>query len=140
MEYHSRADSAPFPGILKKEADVKVTFDYGANNEYGGVSVLSYDGNLGQNVYFGYVTDTQTFGSAATDGTFEDDHTFYVKEYSGDWTSTPNDYTMIIHSMTAGDTHRLTFRAEVEHESSTTNTTAWFYIDNIKVQIAPATE
>ena len=140
VDYHSRADSAPFAGILKKAADVSVTFDYGADNEYGGIAILTWDGNVGQNAYIGYVTDTKTFGSAATDGTFEDEHTFYVKEYTGSWTSTPNDYSMTIHSMSAGDTHRLTWRTEVEHQAGTTNTTAWLYIDNIRVQIAHSDE
>ena len=30
---------------------------------------------------------------------------------------------------------RLAWRTEIEHQAGTTNTTAWLYIDNIKVQI-----
>lgn len=131
--YDARVDSAPIIS-LKKSTDIKVSYDYGVNNKYGGIAIIT-DGNVGQNVYIGYVTDTKGYSSGDDSGTFESDNTFYAKEYTGSYTSTPNSDTRIIHSAPTG-VLRITWRSEAEHQAGTTNTTCWLYIDNVKVQIA----
>lgn len=131
--YDARVDSAPIIS-LKKSTDIKVSYDYGVNNKYGGIAIIT-DGNVGQNVYIGYVTDTKGYSSGDDSGTFEPDNTFYAKEYTGSYTSTPNSDTRIIHSAPTG-VLRITWRSEAEYQAGTTNTTCWLYLDNIKVQIA----
>lgn len=131
--YDARVDSAPIIS-LKKSTDIKVSYDYGVNNKYGGIAIIT-DGNVGQNVYIGYVTDTKGYSSGDDSGTFESDNTFYAKEYTGSYTSTPNSDTRIIHSAPTG-VLRITWRSAAEYQAGTTNTTCWLYIDNVKVQIA----
>lgn len=131
--YDARVDSAPIIS-LKKSTDIKVSYDYGVNNKYGGIAIIT-DGNVGQNVYIGYVTDTKGYNSGDDSGTFESDNTFYAKEYTGSYTSTPNSDTRIIHSAPTG-VLRITWRSAAEYQAGTTNTTCWLYIDNVKVQIA----
>ena len=131
--YDARVDSAPIIS-LKKSTDIKVSYDYGVNNKYGGIAIIT-DGNVGQNVYIGYVTDTKGYSSGDDSGTFESDNTFYAKEYTGSYTSTPNSDTRIIQSAPTG-VLRITWRSEAEYQAGTTNTTCWLYLDNIKVQIA----
>lgn len=131
--YDARVDSAPIIS-LKKSTDIKVSYDYGVNNKYGGIAIIT-DGNVGQNVYIGYVTDTKGYSSGDDSGTFESDNTFYAKEYTGSYTSTPNSDTRIIHSAPTG-VLRITWRSAAEYQAGTTNTTGWLYIDNVKVQIA----
>lgn len=131
--YDARVDSAPIIS-LKKSTDIKVSYDYGVNNKYGGIAIIT-DGNVGQNVYIGYVTDTKGYRSGDDSGTFESDNTFYAKEYTGSYTSTPNSDTRIIHSAPTG-VLRITWRSAAEYQAGTTNTTCWLYLDNIKVQIA----
>ena len=131
--YDARVDSAPIIS-LKKSTDIKVSYDYGVNNKYGGIAIIT-DGNVGQNVYIGYVTDTKGYSSGDDSGTFESDNTFYAKEYTGSYTSTPNSDTRVIHSAPTG-VLRITWRSAAEYQAGTTNTTCWLYLDNIKVQIA----
>lgn len=131
--YGARVDSAPIIS-LKKSTDIKVSYDYGVNNKYGGIAIIT-DGNVGQNVHIGYVTDTKGYSSGDDSGTFESDNTFYAKEYTGSYTSTPNSDTRIIHSAPTG-VLRITWRSAAEYQAGTTNTTCWLYLDNIKVQIA----
>ena len=135
VDYHARVDSAPLHGTLKKPADILVEFDYGANNRYGGVPII-VDGNVGQTCYIGYVTSTSGYKSGDTNGTFESGNSFYVREYTGTYDNTPNNDYYVIHSAPAGGTVRISWRTEVEHQAGTTNTTAWLYIDNVKVKIA----
>lgn len=127
--YPSRVDSAPIIS-LKKSANIKVSYDYGANNKY---KTFITSGDYGQNVSIGYVTDTKGYESGAKDGTFSD--SFYIKEYSGSYTNLPNHRETIISSVPTG-TVRITWRSDVEHQPGTDNTTCWLYIDNVKVQIA----
>lgn len=131
--YDARVDSAPIIS-LKKSTDIKVSYDYGVNNKYGGIAIIT-DGNVGQNVHIGYVTDTKGYSSGDDSGTFESDNMFYAKEYTGSYTSTPNSDTRIIHSAPTG-VLRITWRSAAEYQAGTTNTTCWLYLDNIKVQIA----
>ncbi len=125
-------DSAPIIA-LKKSADIKVIYDYGANNQYS--KLIVSDGNVGQNISVGYVTSTTAYASNKTDGTFTDENKFYIKEYSGSYTSLPNNNEHIIKSVPTG-TVRISWRAEIEHKSGAHNCTCWFYIDNVKVQIS----
>lgn len=131
--YDARVDSAPIVS-LKKSADIKVSYDYGVDNKYGGIAIIT-DGNVGQNVYIGYVTETKGYSSGDDSGTFESDNTFYAKEYTGSYTNTPNSDTRIIHSAPTG-VLRITWRSAAEYQAGTTNTTCWLYIDNVRVQIA----
>ena len=134
-DYPARVDSAPLNGTIKSPVDLSVEFDYGANNQYGGISLIT-NPDVGQTCYVGYVTSTQGYKSSVTTGTFEDANSFYVKEYSGSYTSTPNTAQYTIHSVPAGGVFRLTIRTEIEHQAGTNNTTAWLYIDNVKIKIA----
>ena len=137
VDYHARVDSAPLKGIIKKPADISVEFDYGADNQPGGIPIAIYDGNVGQDCYIGYTTTTKQYKSGATDGTFDRDvNTFYIKEYTGSYSNTPNNDTFVLQNVPAGDLHRISWRTEVEHQAGTTNTTAWLYIDNVKVKIS----
>ncbi len=131
-DYDARVDSAPIIA-LKKSADIKVIYDYGANNQYS--KLIVSDGNVGQNISVGYVTSTTAYASNKTDGTFTDENKFYIKEYSGSYTSLPNNNEHIIKSVPTG-TVRISWRAEIEHKSGAHNCTCWFYIDNVKVQIS----
>ena len=131
-DYPARVDSAPIT-VLKSAVNITVTFDYGADNQYGGLAIGN-NGDVGQTCTIGYVTTDTAYKSGATDGTFEDDNSFYIKEYTGSYTNLPHTDTYTIHD--APEWFRLTWRTDVEHQAGTTNTTAWLYIDNIKVQIA----
>lgn len=130
-DYPARIDSAPITA-LKSTANIKVTFSYGANNQYGGLAIGN-DGNVGQTCYIGYTTTSTAYKSGATDGIFEDGNNFYIKEYTGAYTNLPHTDTYTVHDVPAW--FRLAWRTEIEHQAGTTNTTAWLYIDNIKVQI-----
>ena len=131
--YHARVDSAPIIS-LKKEADVSVSFDFGANNKYGGLAIIT-DGNVGQTFFVGYVTSSDAYKSGDDDGVFEDGNSRYVKEYTGSYDNTPNADTYVLHSVPSGLV-RISWRSEIESQAGTTNTTCWLYIDNVKVQIA----
>ncbi len=132
-DYHARVDSAPLRGTLKKKANLEVSFNYGANNKYS--SGWFSNGDVGQTFYVGYVTATTAYKSGDTDGTFESGNSQYVKEYTGSYTSTPNEARYTIHGAPAGGVFRLTIRTEVEHKAGTHNTTAWLYIDNVTIKI-----
>ena len=110
-----------------------MSFTYGANNQYYGTANAN---NVGQTFYVGYVTSTTGYKSGDTAGTFESDNSQYIKEYTGSYTSTPNEALYIIHNAPAGGVFRLSIRTEVEHSSSIGgNTTAWLYIDNVTIKI-----
>ena len=134
-DYDARMDSAPLRGVIKSPVNISVSFDYGADNQYGGIAIIT-DGNVGQTCHIGYVTSSTAYSSKSTTGTFESENSFYVKEYTGTYTDTPNDYTAVLHAVPAGDLHRITWRTVVEHQAGTTNTTAWLYLDNVRVSIA----
>lgn len=134
-DYAARVDAAPLRGTIKSPVNLSVEFDYGANNQFGGISIIT-DPDVGQTCFVGYVTSTQGYKSGATDGTFENGNSFYVKEYTGSYSSTPNTAQYTIHNVPAGGIFRLTIRTEIEHQAGTNNTTAWLYIDNVKIKIA----
>lgn len=136
-DYDARVDSAPLNCSFKKATDLKVSFCYGSNNQYGGIAIVT-DGNVGQNCYVGYITTSKNYESGDSDGIFDrKNNTFYTKEYSGSYDNTPNDTDYIIKGIPAGTSPvRITWHTEIEHQAGTTNTTAWLYLDNIKVTIA----
>jgi len=133
--YAARVDSAPLNGTIKKATNLSVEFDYGANNQFGGIAIVT-DGNVGQNCHIGYITTTSNYKSGDDDGTYESDNSFYVKEYSGSYDSTPNNDTYILHNVPATNVVRITWRTTIEDQAGLTNTTAWLYIDNIKIKIS----
>ena len=132
-DYDARVDSAPIIQ-LKESAKISVTFDYGMNNQYGGVSVIT-NPDVGQTFFVGFVTKTQGYKSGSTDGTFESANSLYVFEKTGSYDSTPNTGTYYLNNVPEG-TVRITWRTEVQHQIGANNTTCWLYIDNVKVQIA----
>lgn len=135
-DYDARVDSAPLKGTIKKTCNLLVEFSYGSNNKFGGWAIIT-DGNVGQNCFVGYVTNSKGYKSGDTDGTFDRTHnTFYTKEYTGSWTNTPNDTYYILRNVPATSPVRISWRTEIEHQAGTTNTTCWLYLDNIKVTIA----
>ena len=132
--YSARVDSAPLKGTLKSPVDLSIEFDFGADNQYGGLVVIT-DPNVGQTCFIGYVTSSGGYKSGDTAGTFESGNSFYLKEYTGSYTSTPNKASYTIHNAPAGGIFRLTLRTEIESQAGTTNTTDWLYIDNVKIKI-----
>ncbi len=132
--YSARVDSAPLKGTLKSPVDLSIEFDYGADNKYGGLVIIT-DPNVGQTCFIGYVTSSGGYKSGDTAGTFESVNSFYLKEYTGSYTSTPNKASYTIHNAPAGGIFRLTLRTEIESQAGTTNTTDWLYIDNVKIKI-----
>lgn len=137
-DYDARIDSAPLRGVIKKSADLSVEFDYGANSEYGGIPLSILDGNVGQYCYLGYVTSTSKYSSDSDTGISKKDGSeiFYIKEYDGSYTNTPNNDCFILSNVSAGNLIRISWSTSPEHQAGTTNTTAWLYIDNVKVKIA----
>lgn len=133
-DYPARADSKPM-FTIKSPVDVELTFDYGADYQVGGIAVLT--GNVGQNISVGYVTSTTAYKSDSKTGTFESENSFYIKEQTGSYVDLPHIAEMTIHGIPAGETNRISWRADIEHQAGLTNTTSWFYIDNIKVRVAP---
>ena len=132
-DYDARVDSAPIIQ-LKKPARLSVTFDYGMNNQYGGLSIIT-NPDVGQTFFVGYVTSTNGYSSGSTDGTFEANNKLYVFEKTGSYDSTPNTDTYYLNDVPTG-TVRITWRTEVQHQDGANNTTCWLYIDNVKVQIS----
>lgn len=132
-DYDARVDSAPIIQ-LKKSAKVSVTFDYGMNNQYGGISIIT-NPDVGQTFYVGYVTSEDGYKSGSTTGTFESGNSLYIFEKTGSYDSTPNTGTYFLNDVPKGIV-RITWRTEVQHQAGTNNTTCWLYIDNVKVQIA----
>lgn len=136
--YHARVDSAPIIA-LKKSANLNVTFDYGANNEYSEIKIFGYvvaSGDLGQTFSVGYVTSTEAYKGGDDDGVFESANSRFIKDYSGSYTNIPyTDETFKLSNVPAG-TVRISWRSETESDSNLHNTTCWLYIDNVKVQIA----
>ncbi len=131
--YGARVDSAPIIA-LKKTADINVHFDYGINSQFGGVAII-VDGDVGEDVYIGYVTTTSGLSSGSEEGTFEDDNHINAHEFTGTYDNVPYDRDCVIHDAPTG-TVRISWRNMSESRAGTTNTTNWFYLDNVKVSIA----
>lgn len=131
--YAARVDSAPIIA-LKKPANLMLSFNYGINSQYGGIAIIM-DGDVGQDVYIGYVTTSSALASGDDDGTFEGANHINAHEFSGSYDSTPNDGDFILHDVPTGLV-RICWRNMSENRAGTTNTTNWFYLDNVRVSIA----
>ena len=125
--YPARVDSAPF--VLKKSADIVVKFDYGDNNQSGGLG----SNDKGQTAHIGYVTGSGGYKSG--DGTGEFPYSFFTKEKDGSFGTTPRHAEYVISAAPEGLV-RISWRSVPESSAALGNTTAWLYIDNVTVQIA----
>lgn len=128
--YGARVDSAPIIS-LKKSANLAVTFDYGMNNQFS--SSLISNPDVGQTFYVGYVTSASGYKSGDETGTYGEGT--YMHDKSGSYDNTPYNDTFILPNVPTGLV-RISWRTVIEHNAGLTNTTCWFYIDNVKVQIA----
>lgn len=129
--YHARMDSAPLGGEIIAPVNLKVSFDYGTNNRYGGIG----SGDYGQNVFVGYITTADVLKSGDTSGSFEAGNDINTNDKNTDWT-TPKHASFTISNVEAGSMHRICWRAEVENHAGTNNTTCWCYLDNVVVTVA----
>ncbi|MBP5398380.1 MAG: hypothetical protein J6Y32_07155 [Bacteroidales bacterium] len=134
--YGARVDAAPLTGTLKKATNLKVTFDYGANNQFSSLGLLG-NGDVGQTCYVGYITTTDNYKSSETTGTYQ--HNFHIDagEKTGSWDNTPNDAEYVLSNVPANTTIRISWRNETDSKAGAHNTTSWFYLDNVKVTIQP---
>lgn len=130
--YDSRMESAPVARI-KSPVDLVVSFDYGADNEY-----LDGDGNLGQTISVGYVESTEAYKSGSDAGTYDGSSSIHIStdEYCNSW-ETPYHASLRVPSVPAGQTVRISWKSHMDSDRSFAgNATAWFYLDNVKVQVA----
>lgn len=138
-DYPARVDSAPLAGKLKSNVNLSVSFDYGGNLEYTNSKILG-NGSTGQTCYVGYIDKNGGLKSGDSSGTYNrEDNSFYLPktETSGSYDNTPHHASLILNSVSGGkDVIRIAWRSEIEHKAGTNNCTSWFYIDNVKVQIA----
>lgn len=131
--YGARVDSAPIIA-LKSPADLRVHFNYGINSRYGGVAII-VDGDVGQDCWIGYITTSSNPKSGDTTGTFEDDNHINAHVFTGSYDNTPDDGDFVLHNVPTGLV-RISWRNMSEDRAGTTNTTNWFYLDNVRVSIA----
>ena len=132
VDYDARVESAPLNAQFKSETVLKVSFDYGADEENGGILPKS----VGQNCYIGYVTSLSAYKSGSTAGVFDrDKNTFYIKESDGSYTNTPHHAEYFISVGQGVSPVRISWRTEVEHMAGMNNNTVWLYIDNVKVEV-----
>ncbi len=126
--YHARVDSAPLKNIKSgKTVNISVEFQYGMDRQEGGIG----SANVGQTCYMGYVTETTTYASGDTDGTFND--SFNIKETGYGYTNMPYVRTFTLSGR--GPETRLSWRTECDNKAGLNNSTCWLYMDNIKVKI-----
>ncbi|MCQ2177430.1 MAG: hypothetical protein MJY42_00915 [Bacteroidales bacterium] len=127
--YPARMDSAPLCRI-KSPVEVEVSFNYSYSNQY-----LNDDSNLGQDVSVGYVTSTGAFKSDAEDGTFVSSISIPAGG-NGSYDSVGESYSFNV-LIPAGSSNRISWKSQVKSKRQFAgNTTCWFYIDNVKVQVA----
>ncbi len=125
--YPARADSAPL-AKLKTKANLELIFDWGVNAQG-----RDY---YGHNIYIGYTTATTAFKSSDETGVFESANSINVKATETDWTTTHRNASFILSNVPAGTTNRICWRCDpVGSKDFASNTTCWFYIDNVKVKI-----
>ena len=136
FRYGARVDAAPLTGTLKKAANLKLTFDYGANNQFSSLGILG-NGDVGQTCYVGYITTTSNYKSSETTGTYL--HNFHIDaaEKTGNWDNTPYEASYILSNVPANTVIRISWRNETDSKAGGHNTTSWFYLDNVKVTIQP---
>lgn len=131
-DYDARVDTAPLTGKLKAGAVLKVEFDYGSDEEHGGILSSA----VGQDCYVGYTTSTEAFKSGSTSGNFDRTlNTFYTAATSGSYTSTPEHAVMFLNISGTPETVRICIRTEIEHMAGMNNGTNWLYIDNVMISL-----
>lgn len=146
-DYPARMDSAPLSAIKSgKSVDIVVTYNYGAAQQVGGLSSK----RLGQTILQGYVTTQGKINSPGSiysllggsqdfskiDGVYDESNYISISsdENSGSYTNLP--YTSTYSLSSIGNTARLSWASVVNHATGANNNTNWFYIDNVRVQIA----
>ena len=146
-DYPARMDSAPLSAIKSgKSVDIVVTYNYGAAQQVGGLSSK----RLGQTILQGYVTTQGKINSPGSiysllggsqdfskiDGVYDESNYISISsdENSGSYTNLP--YTSTYSLSNIGNTTRLSWASVVNHATGANNNTNWFYIDNVRVQIA----
>jgi hypothetical protein len=138
-DYPARVDSAPLSGIKDgKTVNIKVTYDYGVN----------YEGTHtgGQTILQGYVISNEAYSSGESiysirngqqfskiSGTFAEGDRFVIDGTDGSYTNIPETGSFTLYGR--NNATRLTWAAVTKHKVGANNTTSWFYLDNIKVQI-----
>lgn len=138
-DYPARVDSAPLSGIKDgKTVNIKVTYDYGVN----------YEGTHtgGQTILQGYVISNEAYSSGGSiyslrngqqfskiSGTFAEGDRFVIDGTDGSYTNILETGSFTLYGR--NNATRLTWAAVTKHKSGANNTTSWFYLDNIKVQI-----
>ncbi len=137
--YAARIDAPQLTGIKSgATVNVRVTYDYGANQEKGGLS-SKYNGFT---VWQGYTTQTGGIASpssgASPSGTYDDANKFHIEadERDGSYTNLPHKN----HSFTlsgVGNNVRVSWATVSDYNGSLNNNTQWLYIDNVRVQIIP---
>ena len=129
--YAARVDSAPISalkdGVFVK---VKVLYDYGMDQEYGG---LIWTKAIGQTCYEGRVTISSALKSGDEDGTFESEF-FISEDNKASWNNLPYKNREYSFSDCTSST-RLSWRTYPENYAGTSNNTCWLYIDNVRVSI-----
>jgi hypothetical protein len=101
------------------------------NNQFS--SSLISNPDVGQTFYVGYVTSASGYKSGDETGTYGEGT--YIHDKSGSYDNTPYNDTFVLPNVPTGLV-RISWRTVIEHNAGLTNTTCWFYIDNVKVQIA----
>ena len=140
-DYPARIDSAPIYGI-KDGCEVNIKIEYNYSSAYQGK-------NVGQTILQGYVTNLDPIKSPESiyvwqilsgyqdfskiEGTFDENDYFDINDNTGSYDNITNSRSYQLNDITRGT--RLTWASVNKHSAGTNNTTLWFYIDNIKVQI-----
>lgn len=130
--YDSRMESSPVARI-KSPVDLVVSFDYGADNKY-----LNRDDNLGQTISVGYVESAEAYESGSDAGKYDESSSIHIptSEYCNSW-ETPYHASLRVPSVPAGQTLRISWKSHMDTKPVFAgNSTAWFYLDNVKVQVA----
>lgn len=137
--YAARIDAPQLTGIKSgATVNVRVTYDYGANQEKGGLA-SSYNGFT---VWQGYTTQTGGIASpgsgASPSGTYDDTNKFHIEadERDGSYTNLPHkDHSFTLSGV--GNNVRVSWATVSDYNGGLNNNTQWLYIDNVRVQIIP---
>lgn len=127
----ARVDSAPILSLKSgSSVKVKVVYDYGMDQEYGGFIGTKA---IGQTCYEGRTTDASALSSGNETGTFESE--FNINEdNNGSWNNLPHKNRSYSFSGCTSVT-RLSWRTRPDYYAGASNNTCWLYIDNVRVSI-----
>ncbi len=136
--YDARMDSAPLSAKIKKQVNLKVTFDYGSGGKGTEVAGIQLGGPVGQTCYVGYVTSESKFNSGATDGSFE--YSFYIDKnetsVEGSYDNLAHSAFYVLHNVPANQSVvRISWRTVIDYKAGTHNNTDWLYLDNVSVTV-----